>query len=288
MLAPVRWEIRGGRSLGPAPFLIFGILNVTPDSFHDGGLYANTDAALAHAAVLAGQGAHVLDVGGESTRPFARPVPPEEELERVIPVVRGLHGMRCDNGMPWAVSVDTYKARTAAAALDAGADIINDVSACAFDPQLLDVLGQYKPGYVLMHSKGRPEDMQKAPEYEDVVEEILDFFEKKLKELTSAGMPEERIMLDPGIGFGKTLEHNLEILRNMDRFERLGLPLMAAVSNKSMFGALCDAAAGQRQNATQAATAILASRGVFAHRVHDVALTVQTLRVAEALTRQGA
>ncbi|UZP68665.1 dihydropteroate synthase [Desulfovibrio mangrovi] len=283
MLSPVEWKIKGGRSLGPAPFLVFGIVNVTPDSFHDGGQFLQRDAALAHAREQAEAGAHVLDIGGESSRPYADPVPLEAELARVLPVVEGLQGMRCENGLPWAISVDTYKAGTAAAVLDAGVEIINDISAFTFDPGLLDVLGQYKPGYVLMHSLGRPKDMQRAPEYADVVEEILDFFEKKLKELITAGVPESRIMLDPGVGFGKTLEHNIALLRGMDRFASLGLPLMAGISNKSMFGALCDAPAGQRQNATQAATAILASRGVFAHRVHDVALTVQTLKVAEAL-----
>ncbi|MFV0348712.1 MAG: dihydropteroate synthase [Halodesulfovibrio sp.] len=283
MLSPVEWKIRGGRSLGPAPFLVFGIVNVTPDSFHDGGQYMQLEQALAHGRAQAEAGAHVLDIGGESSRPFAAPVPLEEELARVVPVVEGLGNLQCANGMPWALSVDTYKAGTAAAVLEAGAEIINDISAFAFDPALLDVVAQYKPGYILMHSLGRPTEMQKAPEYENVVEEILDFFEKKLKELTTAGVPENRIMLDPGVGFGKTLEHNLAILRGMDRFASLGLPLMAGISNKSMFGMLCNAPAGQRQNATQAATAILAARGVFAHRVHDVAMTVQTLQVAQAL-----
>lgn len=283
MLSPRVWEIRGGRSLGPAPFLVFGIVNITPDSFYDGGQYVELDAALEHARMQAAAGAHVLDVGGESSRPFAAPVSLEEELARVLPVVTRLQDLHCENGMPWAISVDTYKAKTAAAVLEAGVDIINDISAFDFDPDLLDVLGQYKPGYILMHSLGKPVDMQKAPQYKNVVEEILDFFEKKLKELVSAGVPESRIMLDPGIGFGKTLDHNVEILRNMGRFAQLGLPLMAGISNKSMFEALCGAAAGKRQNATQAATAILGARGVFAHRVHDVAMTVQTLKIAEAL-----
>ncbi len=284
MLSPVSWEIMGGRSLGPAPFLVFGIVNVTPDSFHDGGQYLQHDKAVAHGRAQAEAGAHVLDVGGESSRPFADPVSLEEELARVVPVVEGLRSLRCTNGLPWAVSVDTYKAGTAAAVLDAGAEIINDISACTFDPALLDVLGQYKPGYVLMHSLGKPTEMQKAPRYGDVVEEILDFFEKKLKELVSAGVPERRIMLDPGVGFGKTLEHNVTILKNMERFASLGLPLMAGISNKSMFEGLCGAPAGHRQNATQAATAILGARGVFAHRVHDVGMTVESLKVAEALS----
>lgn len=281
--SPLSWEIRGGRTIGPAPFLIFGIVNVTPDSFHDGGQHMQHAEAVAHARELAEAGAHVLDVGGESSRPFADPVSDKEELQRVLPVIHDLTAMRCGNGLPWAISVDTYKASTAAAVLDAGVEIINDISACEFDPQLMDVLAQYRPGYVLMHSLGRPTEMQKAPVYENVVEEILDFFEKKLKELTAAGIPEQRIMLDPGIGFGKTTEHNLEILRNMERFSMFGLPLMAGISNKSLFQAVCGAEAGKRQNATQAATALLAARGVYAHRVHEVAMTAQTLSVVSAL-----
>ncbi len=284
MVSPTIWHVRGGRALDPAPFLIFGIVNVTPDSFHDGGQHAEAVTGLAHAVRLAEEGAHVLDVGGESSRPFADPVPLAAELDRVLPVVDGLRGHRGENGLPWAISVDTYKAATAAAVLAAGADIINDISAFSFDPELLDVLGEYQPGYVLMHSQGKPTEMQKAPRYADVVEEILDFFEKKLKELVAAGMPEERIMLDPGIGFGKTVEHNVAILKNMHRFAQFGLPVMAALSNKSMFGGLCGLPVGERATATQAATAILAARGVYAHRVHDVALTVQTLVVANALT----
>lgn len=283
MLPPIQWEIAGGRAIGPAPFFIFGIVNVTPDSFYDGGRHDALQAAVAHAMKLAAQGAHVLDLGGESSRPYAEPVSLEQELERVVPVVQALAGKKAGNGMPWALSVDTYKAGTAAAVLDAGAEIINDISACSFDPELKDVLGQYKPGYVLMHSLGRPENMQDAPAYSDVVEEILDFFEKKLEELTKAGLPEERIILDPGIGFGKLLEHNLAILKGMSRFLDLGRPVMGALSNKSLFGQLLGLEAGERRTATQVATALIAAKGARFHRVHEVGETVQTLRLAEEL-----
>ena len=280
--SPAFWEIRGGRTLGPAPFFIFGIVNVTPDSFFDGGKHDDSSAGVTHGKLLAAQGAHVLDIGGESSRPYAEPVSLDEELARVLPVVKGLKEHKGDNGLPWALSVDTYKAATAVAVLEAGVDIINDISACNFEPELQDVLAQYKPGYVLMHSLGRPEKMQDAPEYDNVVDEILKFFEQKMKQLTNAGLPEERIMLDPGVGFGKTLVHNLEVMRNMKRFASLGRPLMAGISNKSVFGGLLNLGAEERSNATQAATALMASQGVLAHRVHDVKLTEQTLTLTAA------
>lgn len=283
MLPPIHWEIAGGRAIGPAPFFIFGIVNVTPDSFYDGGRHDGPDSAVSHALQLAEQGAHVLDIGGESSRPYADPVSQEDEIRRVLPVVKALRDRTGGNGLPWALSVDTYKSGTAAAVLEAGAGIINDISACSFDPALKDVIAQYKPGYVLMHSPCRPETMQDKPAYGNVVEEILDFFEKKLKELVVAGVPEQRIILDPGIGFGKLLEHNLDILRHIDRFMSLGRPVMGALSNKSMFGQLLGLAADERQNATQAATALLAARGVRFHRVHEVRLAAQTLNLAAEL-----
>ncbi|WP_353116209.1 dihydropteroate synthase [Nitratidesulfovibrio sp.] len=302
------WTVRGGRAVTPAPphpFVVFGIVNVTPDSFHDGGHYTTHEAAVTHALRLAGEGAHVLDIGGESSRPYADPVPLEEELARVLPVVRGIrdgyaahaadhaadhvaaHAAGQDpsprpGGGPL-LSVDTYKAGTAAAVLDEGVDIINDISACAFDPGLLDVVAHYKPGYVLMHSLGRPETMQDAPAYENVVDALLDFFHEKMDVLVRAGLPESRILLDPGIGFGKLTEHNFEILRRIERFGALGRPLLLGLSNKSLFGGLLDLGHGQRAGATQVATALLAARGVQCHRVHDVAETVRTLRLTQAM-----
>lgn len=266
--------------MGPAPFFIAGVVNVTPDSFYDGGKHADARSGVAHGRKLARQGAHILDVGGESTRPYADSVGEEEELARVIPVIRDLAGD--DNGA--VVSVDTYKARVASEALDAGADILNDVSAFRFEPELLDVIGQYKPGYVLMHSLGRPEDMQDTPRYDDVIGEIMAFFEERIGKLVSAGLPEDRIVLDPGIGFGKLLEHNLAILRGIERFAELGFPLYMGLSNKSLWQGLLGLAVGDRQNVTQAATAILASRGVAVHRVHEVELAMQTLTIAREMS----
>ncbi len=281
------WILKGGRVLGPAPFFIAGVVNVTPDSFYDGGSHAGVEAGVSHGADLARQGAHILDVGGESTRPYADSVSLDEELERVVPVIEGLAGLDiCDeNGtlLHPVISVDTYKAEVAARALDAGADIVNDVSAFAFDPGLLDVLAQYAPGYVLMHSLGRPEDMQDAPSYKDVVDEILAFFEQKLEVLDKAGLPKDRIVLDPGIGFGKLLEHNLAILRNLERFKVLGLPIYMGLSNKSLWQGLLGLGVNERQNATQAATAVTAMKGAAIHRVHEVKFAQQTLTIVQEI-----
>lgn len=286
-MSNTEWKILGGGVFDPAPFLIAGIINATPDSFYDGGRYDSVDAAIEHGREMATSGAHILDVGGESTRPYADPVSLEEELARVVPIIKGLSGLKSDfddesSSYP-VVSVDTYKAEVAKRALESGASIVNDVSACKFDPALAEVLSEYKPGYVLMHSLGRPEKMQDDPRYDDVVSEILLFFEKEMKKLTDAGLPESRIVLDPGIGFGKLLEHNLQILKNVEQFMKLGRPLFLGLSNKSLWSGLMGLAVGERGNATQAATALMASKGVRIHRVHDVELTRQTLTVATNL-----
>lgn len=278
-MTDVNWIVKGGRTLGPAPFLIAGIVNVTPDSFYDGGSHADNASGVEHGLMLEEQGAHMLDIGGESTRPYADPVSEAEELSRVVPVVKGL----LEAGSKACLAVDTYKAKVAAAALEAGAEVINDVSAFEFEPELLDVVAQYKPGYVLMHSLGKPEAMQDAPRYDDVVADLINFFEAKMNVLDKAGVPLDRVVLDPGIGFGKTLKHNLEILRNIEKFYELGRPVYMGLSNKSLWQGLLGLEVGERQNATQAATAVLAAKGVGIHRVHEVALTRQTLTIAHEL-----
>ncbi len=273
------WKLYGGREITPAPFLIVGILNVTPDSFFDGGMYNSYDKALEHAGKMLEDGAHILDVGGESTRPFSRRVGEREEKSRVIPVIRAIK-----EKYPGAViSVDTYKGTVARDALNAGALIVNDVSGFRFDPSLLEVLSEFRPGYVLMHSLGRPEDMQRDPKYEDVVDEIMSFFEERMKILVDAGLEESNIVLDPGIGFGKLLEHNLEILKNIDKFYSLGRPIFMGLSNKSLWEKLLGVKVGEREYATQVATALLARRGVLIHRVHNVKLTFDTLKIVEAI-----
>ncbi|WP_416236179.1 dihydropteroate synthase [Solidesulfovibrio sp.] len=273
------WRLGRGMRLTCDASRIAGIVNVTPDSFYDGGRHADAAAAVAHGLSLAEGGADMLDVGGESTRPGAAPVSLEEELRRVVPVVAGLVAARPD--IP--VAVDTYKAGCAAAALDAGAVAVNDVSACAFDPGLRDVVAQYKPGYVLMHSQGRPATMQDDPRYGDVVEDILAFFEERMALLVRAGLPEEHIVLDPGVGFGKSTEHNLDILRRLDRFTSLGRPLYLGISNKSVFGAVLALPVEKRNLATAVLSVLCAARGARIHRVHDVAGVAAALRLAAAV-----
>ena len=273
------WYVKGGRALKtPSPFGVMGIVNLTPDSFYDGGVHHMPPAGLEHALTLLEQGADILDLGAESSRPGAAELPPDEEIQRLAPVLMGLR-----HQAPWAtVSVDTYHAATAAAVLGQGAVIINDISACAFDPGLLDVLVQYKPGYVLMHSQGRPETMQHNPRYEDVRREVREFFERNLARLVRAGLPEDRIVLDPGIGFGKTLAHNLELLAHPEDWLGFGRPVLMALSMKSVFGGLLSLPPARRGAATVAATALLRARGVFWHRVHHVADARQALAVATA------
>ncbi len=284
-----QWIVKGGTALGPAPFFVAGIVNVTPDSFHDGGRFLDHGAAVARGLALAAEGAQILDVGGESTRPGAPQVDEAEELARVVPVIRELAALptRELDGLPGpfpVIAVDTYKAKVAAAALEAGAAIVNDVSACRFDPALLEVVAQLKPGYVLMHSQGEPRTMQHDPRYADVVDDICAFFEQRLGVLVAAGVPESNIVLDPGIGFGKLLEHNLALLRGVERFGRLGRPVYMGLSNKSLWGTLLGLGTQERQLPTAVATALLVARGVLVHRVHEVALSRQAALVAAALS----
>lgn len=274
------WIVAGGRALcASAPFGVMGIVNLTPDSFYDGGCHADAASGLAHALKVRDDGADVLDLGAESSRPGATPLSAGEELHRLLPVLAGLK-----REAPGAcLSVDTYHAATAAAVLTQGVQIINDISACRFDPELLDVLVEYKPGYVLMHSQGRPEVMQQAPRYADVRREVRDFFEREMTRLVRAGLPEDRIVLDPGIGFGKTLEHNLTLLAHPEDWLELGRPVLMGLSMKSLFGGLFGLAAADRGTVTQVATARLWERGVFWHRVHDAAATRRTLHLLATL-----
>lgn len=243
-----------------------GILNTTPDSFYDGGLYADADAALVHARKLLYDGADIIDIGAESTRPGAYPVSAAEESRRLIPALRLIKDA-FGNAL---ISVDTRNSVTAMQALEAGAHIINDVSAFRHDPAMLDVLVQYKPGYVLMHSQGDPLTMQNNPSYDDVVDEVAAFFETRLSALAKAGLPEDRVVLDPGIGFGKKLEHNLALMQAGKRFAELGRPLLAGVSNKSLFGELHGLDIACRREATRKAIRLMAARGYNWHRVHDI------------------
>jgi dihydropteroate synthase len=254
-----------------------GVVNVTPDSFSDGGLYLDPEAAIAHGRELAAAGAEILDVGGESTRPGAEPVEEAEELRRVVPVIRGLSDLECE------ISVDTSKAAVAEAALDAGAEIVNDVSALRGDPEMAAVCAGRGATVVLMHMRGEPRTMQEDPRYEDVVTEVKDFLAERLEAATSAGIAEERIWLDPGIGFGKTVVHNLELLRRLGELRDLGRPLVIGTSRKSFIGKLDGSPASERLGGTIASSVLAAAEGAEVLRVHDVAEMRQALTVAGAV-----
>jgi dihydropteroate synthase len=255
-----------------------GIVNVTPDSFSDGGSFLKPDAAVAHALRLVQDGADLLDIGGESTRPGSAPVPIDEELRRVVPVVEALAQR---TSVP--LSVDTSKAEVARQCLMRGARIINDVTALA-DPAMPDVVRSFSAGVVLMHMQGTPATMQLAPRYDEVIGDIGRFFEEKLRWAASLGIPAERIVLDPGIGFGKTRNHNLEILARLAEFQRLGRPLLVGVSRKGFLGKLLDRPLEQRLAASLAAVCYPMAQGA-AHilRVHDVRETRDVVTVFTAI-----
>jgi dihydropteroate synthase len=275
----VNWHVKGGRAIGPAPFLVAGILNCTPDSFFDGGRYDSPEKALNRAWLLMDQGADIIDIGGESTRPLSARVEADIEMSRVLPVLKKILEIH-----PHAnVSIDTYKAEVAARCLDTGAVIINDISGCRFDPGLLDVLAEFRPGYVLMHSSGDPQTMQADPRYHDVVQDIKSFFDERLNVLVKNGLPENRIVIDPGIGFGKTLEHNLEIMLRIEEFFVFGLPVYLGLSNKSIWGRLLGLEPGCRETATQVGLSLMAARGVGIHRVHDVESTINSLEILKRI-----
>lgn len=278
------WRVLGGRALpASAPFGIMGIVNVTPDSFFDGGEHMRAEEAVAHALRLRDEGADVLDLGAESSRPGARSLSADEELRRLLPVLCRLRAVASGA----CISVDTYHAATADAVLRCGASIINDISGCVYDAALLDVLVQHRPGYVLMHRQGRPATMQDAPRYDDVRRDVLEFFDQMLNRLVRAGLPEDRIVLDPGIGFGKTLEHNLALLAHAEEWLAFGRPVLMGLSMKSLFGDLLGLPVSLRGTVTQTATALLWQKGVFWHRVHDVAAARQGLMLAAALRAGG-
>jgi dihydropteroate synthase len=262
---------------------VMGIVNVTPDSFFDGGRTATPDAAMAHARRLIAEGADLLDVGGESTRPGARPVAADEELARVLPVVTAL---RAETDLP--ISIDTTKSAVAAAALAAGADIVNDVSAGRLDPAMLPLAARHGAVVVLMHMQGTPATMQEAPAYDDVVAEVAAFLAARARAAEAAGIAAERIWVDPGIGFGKRLEHNLELLAHLERLCALGYPVLVGVSRKSFLAALTGEPVERRLAGSLAAAVSAAARGARIVRVHDVAATRGALAVATAVAAAGA
>jgi dihydropteroate synthase len=260
------------------PYAIMGVVNVTPDSFSDGGAFDDDVAAIAHARRLVSEGASIIDVGGESTRPGADPVTVEQELERVLPVVEGFAGLH----LPAQMSIDTMKRAVAGAAIDAGASYVNDVTAFRHDPELAALVADRRVDCCLMHMLGEPRTMQDDPHYDDVVDDVKAFLEERLTAATKAGIAEERIQLDPGIGFGKTLEHNLELLRRLDELTTLGRPIVIGTSRKSFLGRLTGRDVTERVHATVATSVIAFERGARVFRVHDVAATADALAVAAA------
>jgi dihydropteroate synthase len=265
----------------PRPALIMGVVNVTPDSFSDGGEFLDANEAVAHALKLVEQGAELLDLGGESTRPGATPVSEAEELRRVIPVIEQLAGR---TKVP--LSIDTMKPAVARAALEAGASIVNDVAANREDDAMGRVVAETGAGYIAMHMQGKPQTMQANPVYADVVRAVEDFFRERMRRLNACGVMADQVVFDVGIGFGKTLEHNLQLLAALRSFTKLERPLLLGVSRKSFIGQLVPAAAEERLPGSLACACLAVEAGVQIIRTHDVAETVQAVRITEAILVQ--
>lgn len=262
----------------PRPALVMGILNVTPDSFSDGGLYADPSAAVDHALEMVGQGAEVIDVGGESTRPGAEPVEEGEELRRVLPVIE-----RLVSKVTVPVSIDTMKPGVARAALDAGASLVNDVGANRQDGEMWELVAEFGAGYVCMHMSGTPRTMQERPAYGNVVEAVAAFFHERMAALAAHGVGAEQVVLDVGIGFGKTVKHNLQLIGALGTFTKLGRPMLLGASRKSFIGSLLDAETHSRLPGSLACAVLGVTAGVSLIRAHDVPETVQAVRMAEAI-----
>ncbi|MCL4539441.1 MAG: dihydropteroate synthase [Bacteroidetes bacterium] len=258
---------------------LMGILNVTPDSFSDGGRFFDQTDAVLHGFQMVKDGADMIDVGGESTRPGAEYVPADEEIRRVVPVIRKI---RQKTSVP--VSIDTYKSEVAKAALEAGATIVNDISGLHFDEKMAEVIAEHSASVVIMHIKGTPKDMQTNPEYDDVVREVYDYLSKSVESASNSGI--KQIMIDPGIGFGKTANHNLELLNRLEEFRGIGVPILIGVSRKSFIGKILDTPVDARLEGTAAAVTASILHGADIVRVHDVREMRRVARVADAIRRQ--
>jgi dihydropteroate synthase len=261
-----------------AKVLVMGILNVTPDSFSDGGRFVDESSIANQVEIMLEAGADIIDVGGESSRPFAVPVTVAEELARVLPAISLI---RLRSEIP--ISIDTTKSEVAREALAEGADIINDISALRFDQEMIALVRATEVPVIIMHMQGTPSDMQVAPHYDDVVSEIKDFFRDRLAWAEQNGVARQRFIVDPGIGFGKTVEHNLTILKRLQEFTELGCPVLVGHSRKSFIGKLLGSGVSARDVATAAISALCVPKGVSILRVHDVEKTVQAVRLAEAI-----
>jgi dihydropteroate synthase len=291
MMGARLWKIGGDMVDLSRRGMIMGVLNVTPDSFSDGGEYFSVEKAVERGLQIAADGAQIIDVGGESTRPGAEPISAEEELRRVIPVIEKLRA-KVDirsTSLRFAqekffISIDTSKAEVAKAALDAGASIVNDVTGGRGDPEMIPLIAKRNVAFIIMHMQGTPQTMQVAPHYIDVVSEVADFFRQQYARVLECGVDLMAIAFDPGIGFGKTLEHNLELLGNMERLRVDDRPLVVGVSRKSFLSKLIGSSSmSDRLAATIALTSVLRARGAEVFRVHDVKENVDALRVSESI-----
>ncbi len=258
--------------------LIMGILNVTPDSFSDGGQYRTAESAIKAGLKMITSGADIIDVGGESTRPGAKPVPLEEELERVLPVIKGI---RKQSDCP--LSIDTYKSQVAKAAIEDGADMVNDISGLNFDNKMPGILAQTQVSAVLMHIQGKPKNMQQNPHYENLIDEIIDYLQTGIEKATAAGVPREQLWIDPGIGFGKKWYQNYIILRYLDELKSLSVPVLVGPSRKSFLGKLSDLSPQERLEGTLAALSCAVLNGANMVRVHDVSQAVKAVEIADAI-----
>jgi dihydropteroate synthase len=259
---------------------VMGILNVTPDSFSDGGQYFELEKAIAHGLAMAQEGADIIDVGGESTRPYSQRISSAEEMDRVIPVIEGLK-----KAVAIPISIDTYKADVAREALKSGASLINDISSLRFDPSMASVVAAAGVPVVLMHMKGTPEDMQKSPTYDDLIQEILDFLKGAINRCAQAGIREDLVIVDPGIGFGKTFDDNLKIIRELWRFRSLQRPVLLGTSNKAFIGHVLNKEPHERETGTLATIAAGVMNGAHIVRSHNVRKTVETVKMIDAIKR---
>lgn len=274
-------DLRGQKLIiGPEPWLV-GILNVTPDSFSDGGEFEEADRAVARALAMEEEGARIIDIGGESTRPGSKGVEAAEEINRVIPVIKKLRLQT-----QTLISIDTRKSQVAKAALEEGADLVNDISALRHDPEMARLVAEFQVPVILMHMLGTPETMQQNPYYQEVLFDLKYFFVERIRQAVEAGIPENRIIIDPGIGFGKTLEHNLRLINNLDYFSDLRKPVMVGPSRKSFLGLILEAPIDQRLEGTLAAAIISLLRGAVLIRVHDIIQTKRALRVAQSIVNE--
>jgi dihydropteroate synthase len=260
---------------------LMGVLNVTPDSFSDGGQFFSENHAVAHGIAMAQDGADIIDIGGESTRPYSRRLPADEEMARVIPVIRQLSR---EISIP--ISIDTYKSKVALEALNAGASMINDISAFRLDPHMAAVAAEAQVPVILMHMQGTPENMQLKPRYDNLLQEIMDFLNNAVERSQSAGIKENMIILDPGIGFGKTFDHNLSVIHHLEKLRTLGKPLLVGPSNKAFIGRILDKEADERDTGTMAAVAACVMNGAQIIRAHNVKMAAETIKIIDAIRRE--